>query len=142
MTGLSARQLNRNRTAGRRWELACLTWLRANGWPGAERHADKQASDITGVGDLALEVTTAGWDRLGVKLGQARADGFRRGIIDYAVWRKAHGVADPGMGLVIMHAHAFWRRERRLELLEQAEIRGEDAYRAGFEAGRRERTGT
>jgi hypothetical protein len=121
MTGLSGARLDQNRRAGRAWELACLRHLRIHGWPGAERHNDKHASDIVGVWDIALECTLASWDKIHMKVRQAEADATRRGLPYWCVWKKSNGKADPGEGLVVLPAHVFFGLVARLESAEAKE---------------------
>ena len=135
----NARQGRRNQSAGKRWQQDCAAWLRANGWPAAGYEIRNRSSDLIGTWDLAVECTITGWDKIWIKLDQAKRDAAERGLIDYCVWKKRNGTTDAGKGAVLMLAELFFPLVQRLERLEHAELDAAEAYDRGYRNGQRAR---
>lgn len=110
-------------------------WLRANGAPHADKTSRHHASDFTGIGDLAVEMTVSPWDEIGRKAEQARADAEARGIDNWCVWKKRKAAAGesrhgPGAWWCITTFAQWWALHREL-----AELRSLVAtYREHFGA--------
>lgn len=139
----SGRNGRRNRAAGRRWELDCATWLRANGWPNVSRENNYHRGDLVGTGDFHAECTITEWLHIWAKLRQAAADAAERGLTEYGVWRKQKGTGDPGAGVIVVPAGQFWAVRAELEAYRRAEMDAQLSYDRGYTAGReaREREG-
>ena len=127
-----ARLSRRNRAAGKKWQQDCAAWLRDNGWPSAGYEIRNYSSDLIGTGDMAIECTLAGWDKIWIKLQQAGRDAFERELSDFCVWKKHNGVADPGAGAWVLPAHVGARMVQRLEKLEAADLRADDEFTRGW----------
>lgn len=79
---------------GRRAMPQVRDWVRERGAPHAEVARRNHASDLTGVGDLAIEITVEPFARLAKKMAQAADDAAGRGLEFYGVLKKR--VASPG----------------------------------------------
>ena len=114
-----------NQRIGKAWMRRLLPYLQANGYPHVDLMNRKGVSDITGVGDLAIEATTAQWDKIGDKLDQAQRDARRRGLGDTGrVWKPRRamtgGRSRPvGECFAIMTIDQDLAREKLIAALEQ-----------------------
>lgn len=135
---LTREELNRNRVAGKRAQQDCARYLRDMGfYPAAGYEMRKQHNDLLGTGDLAIEVTLAGWDKIWQKWDrQAVPDAQRRGLPYPVVWKKRNGIADPGKWGMLMTAEILVPMAVRLDRLEQAELEAGEAYDRGYRNGR------
>jgi hypothetical protein len=129
-----------NRRAGKQWQLNTAAWLRDSGhFPNAEYVIRNGAGDISGTWDISVETTVTTWDKIWIKLDQAKRDAEAKGLRDYVVWKKRTGTADPGDGAVIMPAARFWALIADLEAYVRADMdyteTWEKAFTAGFRAG-------
>ena len=62
LPGSGAARVSRERAKGTAWESALVKWLRANGFPHAERralHGAHDKGDITGIPGLVIEAKHA-----------------------------------------------------------------------------------
>jgi hypothetical protein len=134
-----------NRRSGKAWQLACAAKLRTLSYPNAAYEIRNGASDILGTGDVAVECTVTTWEKIWIKLDQARRDGQRRGLDIYCVWKKRNGTTDPGDGAIVMPAGLFWPLMADLEAYQRAEAGAQldydRGYAAGFRAGSKGETG-
>ena len=131
-------------TAGNLWMAACERYL-VKIWPHVGRQRQPGRNDFTGTWDLGVEATIVPWSKIWIKLRQAERDAKARGLDLACVWKKhnrAEGdasqvrdYADPGEGVVLMRASAFFPMVHRLEWLEGAELSAADGYDRGFAAG-------
>lgn len=126
----------RNRQAGRRWELECAAWMRANGWPNVSRENNYHRGDLVGTGDFHAEATITEWLHIWAKLRQAEADAKARGLDEYGVWRKQKGARDPGQGVMVVPAGQFWAMRLELEAYRRRELDAQLDYDRGYQAGR------
>ena len=129
------RQNRYNRGAGDKWRNQCIDWLRDFGWKGAGPVLEKMRGDILGIGDVTIECTLAGWDDIWEKIRQDARDAANNGHDLWGVWKKHNRVNDPGQGGVLVRGDVFWRAAWRLEKLEAADLRADDAFAQGFTAG-------
>ena len=133
MPDIDRQQMGRRyKRSGENWRQACAGWLNDNGWPGAGTQTRKGRSDLTGTWDLAVECTITAWDKIWIKMAQAANDARARGLEDYCVWKKRNGATDPGLGVVLMPAHRFFRLVMRLEKLEARALEEDDQYTRGW----------
>jgi hypothetical protein len=84
----------RGSNRGHRAMREAVAWLREHGAPHADIVTRNHASDITGVGDLAIECTVEPFTGLPRKMGQSAGDACRREVEFYGVLKKR--VASPG----------------------------------------------
>lgn len=138
---------NRQRGAG--WQEQCASYLRVHGYPNAEYVNRNGANDLAGTGDVAVECTLDGWDKIWIKLTQAHRDAKYRNLEHACVWKryvpktgsKEQKRVYPGAGggAIIMLAAEFWPLMADLEAYQRAEMdyvdTWEKAFAAGFEAG-------
>jgi hypothetical protein len=114
-----------NSKAGKAAMRRAVDWLIMHGAPHADLQNRKSVSDITGVGDVAIEVTTEEWFKISGKMDQARDDGLRRGLGDnYRVWKPRRAAAGRrnrpvGEWFSIMPVGQDWRREQLIGELER-----------------------
>ncbi len=111
-----------NLRRGKAWMRSCVRWLREHGAPHADVVTTAHSSDITGVGDLAIEATLEDWQRIGAKADQAAADASRRGVDYWCVWKSRRGVTDPGGAWCITTFGQWWGAHQELAEL-RAEVR-------------------
>lgn len=110
MTADAAQRGRSNRAKGNRYEAELVTWLKANGWPYAERRGGGfGGSDVVGTPGLTFECKAQAGTSLGVWVDQTEAArvaaGDRYGVL--AVKRK--GVADVGRWHAVMPMEALAR---------------------------------
>ena len=103
--------------------IACSAYVRERGAPYADLMNRKHATDLTGVGDVAIECTLTDWGQIGRKLTQACNDAARRGLPSYRVWKPRKAVnggrrLPVGDGYAIMPIEQDWARERLIGKLE------------------------
>jgi hypothetical protein len=140
MTARSPSQIGQaNRRTGKNWQLACASWLRANGWPNAAYEIRNGSSDIIGTGDMAVECTVTTWDKIWIKLDQSQRDGRNRGLLDWCTWKKRTGKTDPGEGAVLVQARKFWSLMAELDAYRRREMDAALEFDRGFRLGRQER---
>jgi hypothetical protein len=112
-----------NRAAGARAMRRAVEWLRGHGAPSADRVTSPHFSDITGIGDVAVEVTVVDWQQIGKKADQAAADAKRRGLDVWCVWKPRRGIGDMGRAWCVTEFAQWWRLHQELaELRRQVEI--------------------
>jgi len=105
-----------NRRRGTEFMRRLAAWLRDNGAPYADLTTRAHASDLTGVGDLAIEATTEPWERIGGKMRQSADDAARRGLTEYCVVKSRRGFGVGEAWFVQPWAQA-WRQRLELEEL-------------------------
>ena len=103
-----------NRAAGARAMHRAVAWLRGHGAPNADRVTSPHASDITGIGDLAVEVTVVDWPKIGQKADQAAADAARRGLDAWCVWKPRRGIGDMGRAWCVTEFRQWWALHQEL----------------------------
>jgi hypothetical protein len=103
-----------NRAAGARAMHRAVAWLRAHGAVNADRVTSPHLSDITGIGDMAVEVTVVDWQQIGKKADQAAADAARRGLDTWCVWKPRRGIGDMGRAWCVTEFAQWWRLHQEL----------------------------
>jgi hypothetical protein len=108
-------------------------WLREHGAPHADRVTRHHASDFTGIGDLAVEMTVSPWDEIGRKAEQAKKDAEARGIRNWCVWKKRKALAGeskhgPGEWWAVTTFGQWWALHQELDAL-RAQVK---MYREAF----------
>jgi len=112
------------RRLGKDTERPALRWLRDHGAPHAEHVTRGHASDVTGVGDVAIEITAEEWGSIGKKARQAEFDAAERAgagqpAWDWCVWKRRRGYPDPGEWWCVQPFGQWWRLRQRVTELEQ-----------------------
>lgn len=103
-----------NRRAGKTAMRRALVWLRGHGAPHADLVTRPHSSDLTGVGDMAIEVTVENWERIGQKADQAAADAARRGLTEWCIWKPRRGVGDMGHAWCVTEFTQWWALHQEL----------------------------
>ena len=143
MSERTPQQIGRaNRRAGKDAQLAGAAKARTLGYPNAAYEVRNGSSDIIGTGDLAIEVTTTGWDKIWIKLDQAARDAKRRGLDAYCVWKKRNGKTDMGEGAIIIPAKLFLPMMADLDAYRRTEMDAQLQFERGYRLGREAREDT
>ena len=101
---------NRSRQIGTRAETAVVGYLRANGFPHAERRALSGAldrGDIAGVIGCAIEVKACARQELAAWLDEAAREAANDRALVGAVWHKRRGRSSPAEWFVTMDGETF-----------------------------------
>lgn len=123
MTSEASARGRRNNRNGKDAMRRALRWLRENGAPHADAVRRPHSSDLTGIGDMAVEVTIEGWEHIAQKADQAAADAQRRGLPEWCVWKPRRGVGDMGRAWCITEFAQWWELHRELtELRTQVRV--------------------
>ncbi len=102
--------MSRARAKGTAWETAIVDYLRAAGWPHAERRAlggNHDRGDIAGLPGVVIEakncraIDMAGW------LDETTVEQANAGAAVGAAWVKRRGRTNPGAGYVVMCGATF-----------------------------------
>jgi hypothetical protein len=104
-----------NRRAGKRAMARALEFVRAHGAPNADVVTRYHASDLTGIGDLAVEVTLEPWQQIAKKADQAAQDAARRGLTDWVIWKPRQSVGDFGRAWAVTEVRQYWAMTQELE---------------------------
>lgn len=102
--------MSRERAKGTRWESALVEYLRANGFPHAERralHGAHDRGDIAGIIGLVVEAKSAARVELAAWVDEANEEAENAGGAIGVVWFKRRGRASPGAGFVTMDGETF-----------------------------------
>jgi hypothetical protein len=103
--------MNRNKAAGTRWESAIVEFLRANGFPWAERRALAGALDrgdiVIGPGAPIVEAKNRKALDLAGAVDEANAEAANAGAPFGVGWLKRRGKGSAGDGYVVMDGHTF-----------------------------------
>ena len=91
--------MSKNKAKGTAFESAIVAYLQANGFATAERRAmrgNRDAGDIAGVANLAIEAKNHKAMDLGTWMGEAKVGARNAGVERFVVWhkRRQHSVAD------------------------------------------------
>lgn len=123
MTADASAQGRKNNRAGKAAMRRALGWVRANGAPHADAVRRPHSSDLTGVGDMAIEVTVEGWEHIGIKADQAAADASSRGLDMWCVWKPRRGKGDMGEAWCVTTFGQWWALHAELaELRTQVRV--------------------
>ncbi|HET7409264.1 MAG TPA: hypothetical protein VFJ13_03625 [Paracoccaceae bacterium] len=109
--------MSASRRKGTRWETAIADFLRANGFPGAERRALAGAADrgdIAGVPEVCIEAKCARAIELASWADEARAEAANAGAGIAAVWVHRRGRSSPADGYVVLDGATFAAMLRRM----------------------------
>lgn len=111
--------MSRAKARGTAWETAIVTYLRARGWPHAERRAlagKDDKGDIAGVaaGAVCIEAKNAARLELAAWLDEATVETRNADARIGAVWIRRRGRTSPADGYIVMDGHTF------TQLLEEA----------------------
>ena len=104
------------RQAGTAWETAIVAYLRAVGWPHAERRARTGAhdqGDITGVIGVCIEAKNTNRIEPATFLDEAHTEGVNAGAEVAAAWIKRRGRSSPEHGYVLLDGATFARLLRQ-----------------------------
>lgn len=102
--------MNRSRIKGTAAESAVVHYLKARGWPYAERRAlagNLDRGDIAGVPGVVIEVKDCKTLTFGPWLNEAEIEKANDHAAVGAVWAKRRGTADPGKWFVLMTGEQF-----------------------------------
>ena len=121
-----------NRAAGARAMHRAVAWLRVHGAPHADRVRTPHFSDITGIGDMAVEVTVVDWQQIGKKADQAAADAKRRGLDVWCVWKPRRGIGDMGRAWCVTEFRQWWALHQELAELRTKVTVLTEGLRAGI----------
>jgi hypothetical protein len=83
--------VSRQRAKGTRFETEIVEYLKANGFPYAERRAmrgSRDAGDIAGIPGIAIEAKNWKTLALGEWMGEAEVGARNAGVRRYALWHK------------------------------------------------------
>jgi hypothetical protein len=104
--------VSRSRDRGTAWESAVVRYLRASGWPYAERRAlagNQDRGDIAGVPGAVIECKHVARTDLSGWLDEAEAERDNDGARHGAVWLKRRGTTDPGRSYVLLSGDDYVR---------------------------------
>lgn len=102
--------MNRSKQKGTSWESAIRDYLRANGWPYAERlplTGSRDRGDLAGIPGVTIEAKSAARTELGVWINEATIEQTNAGTRLGVVWAKRRGKVSPAYGYVIMTGEQF-----------------------------------
>ena len=102
--------MSRERAKGTAWETALVKWLRANGFPHAERralHGAHDQGDVTGIPGLVVEAKHAARVELAAWVDEANDEADNAGAALGVAWFKRRGKASPGDAFVVMDGATF-----------------------------------
>jgi hypothetical protein len=102
--------VNRARIKGTSWETVIVDYLRAAGWPHAERRAlngSKDRGDIAGLPGVVIEAKNCKIVELGPWIREAEAERHNDGAGVGVVWMKRRGKAAAEDGYVVMSGAQF-----------------------------------
>lgn len=94
------------------FEAQVVEWLKANGFPYAERRVMGGANDkgdISGVPGVCLELKNQGAAALAAWVDEARVEAGNAGVDVFAVVHKRRGKGDPGEAYVTLPLVVFAR---------------------------------
>ena len=83
--------MSKQRQKGTAWETAIVAYLKANGFPYAERRAmrcNRDAGDIAGIPGIAIEAKNHKSLDLGTWMNEAEVGARNAGCTRFAVWHK------------------------------------------------------
>lgn len=101
---------NRNKAKGSSWERAIVEYLRAAGWPFAERRlagAAKDRGDIAGVVGVVIEAKNTATARLAEWVDETELERTNDGAWLGVVWHKRKGKTSAADGYVTMTGAQF-----------------------------------
>lgn len=104
--------MSRERAKGTRAETAVVDFLRAHGWPHAERRATRghrDGGDIAGIPGVCIEIKDQGKMELGTWVNEAKIEALQADADLGMVWHKRRGMADAGGWYVTMDGATFAR---------------------------------
>ena len=148
MSAEHARVGRANRRRGSLAEKGALEFVQEFFPKAARTRLGEVGGDMTvaGVGDRSIEVTSSDWKRIAMKCDQSAADALAAGVEDWCVLKSRRRM--PGQP-----RKWFWISDAAKELALRVELdrlradidlgqdRYDKGYSAGYQAGRRERSG-
>ena len=102
--------MSREKAKGSAWERQVVEFLRARGWPNAERRAAgavKDRGDIAGVVGVVIEAKSCARMELAAWLREAQVEALNDHARLGVVWVKRRGKASAGDGYVVMDGETF-----------------------------------
>lgn len=102
--------MSAQRARGTAWETAIVDYLRASGFPHAERRASngvRDRGDIAGIPGVVVEAKSVGRLDLATFLGEAETERANAGAAYGIVWAKRKGKTSAAHGYVVMDGAAF-----------------------------------
>lgn len=121
---------NRNKIAGSAAERAVVNYLRAEGFPHAERRlagAQKDRGDIAGIPGVAIEVKSGARVELAQWLDEASVERDNDHADLGVVWHRRRGIGSAGAWFVTMDGATFARMLHELGYSNTRTPRGEAA---------------
>jgi hypothetical protein len=97
---------------GNRWETAIVDYLRAQGWPHAERlipGAQHDRGDIAGLIGLVIEAKNQARHSFAEWVDEANLEATNAGAALGVVWAHRRGFASPADAYVVMDGRSFVR---------------------------------
>lgn len=103
--------MSASRQKGTKWESACVTFLRAAGFPWADRvplSGTRDRGDVTlGPGSPVIEAKNQNRHSLAEWLDEATKEAANAGAPFGVVWAKRRGKGSPADGYVVMDGATF-----------------------------------
>jgi hypothetical protein len=102
--------MSKSRAKGTKAETAIVNYLRANGFPHAERRAlagSADKGDIAGVPGVVIEAKDCVRAELAAWADEAAQEAVNAGAPVGAVWFKRRGTTDPGRWFVLLDGATF-----------------------------------
>lgn len=102
--------MNKSKIKGTAWESAIVTFLRARGWPHAERRAlqgNLDRGDVAGCPGIVIEAKACKEITLAAFLDEAETERENDHADIGVAWIKRRGKAGAGDGYVVMSGDAF-----------------------------------
>lgn len=97
---------------GPKFEADVVDWMRANGWPYAERRVMggiRDRGDIAGIPELVAELKNTNRHDLAGALDEAKAEAANAGVEIYVTIMKRRGKGDPGDAYAVTDLRTFNR---------------------------------
>lgn len=113
---------NPSKQRGTSWETAVVDFLRANGYPNAERRAlsgNNDKGDVAGIPGVVIEAKNCRQINLAAFIDEARVEAINADAAFGVAWVKRRGRTSAGEGYVVMDGPTFltllntWLEARR-----------------------------